>query len=93
MCNVLSLKTAAGRPACHSQLFHVRPLKKVQEIDVLISFGIDLIAKNVQRPFSAGSAAFEAAVAAVGKYGGASAGHRTLLDALIPASTTLQEVM
>ncbi|KAG0620336.1 hypothetical protein M758_4G208500 [Ceratodon purpureus] len=37
------------------------------------------------------SASFQAAVDAVGKYGGASAGHRTLLDALIPASTTLQE--
>lgn len=37
------------------------------------------------------SAAFETAVAAVSKYGGASAGHRTLLDALIPASVTLQE--
>jgi dihydroxyacetone kinase len=37
------------------------------------------------------AASFEAAVAAVGKYGGASAGHRTLLDALIPASTTLQQ--
>ena len=41
---------------------------------------------------SAGSAAFEAAVAAVSKYGGASAGHRTLLDALFPASATLREV-
>jgi dihydroxyacetone kinase len=37
------------------------------------------------------SAAFETAVAAVSKYGGASAGYRTLLDALIPASTTLKE--
>lgn len=52
-----------------------------------------VILKNVGNPVTAKkwSAAFEAAVAAVGKYGGASAGHRTLLDALLPASTTLQE--
>ncbi|KAJ4851495.1 hypothetical protein Tsubulata_026245 [Turnera subulata] len=35
--------------------------------------------------------ALEAAIAAVSKYGGASAGYRTLLDALIPASAVLQE--
>ncbi|XP_062100456.1 putative 3,4-dihydroxy-2-butanone kinase [Humulus lupulus] len=35
--------------------------------------------------------ALEAAIATVSKYGGASAGYRTLLDALIPASTVLQE--
>ncbi|XP_062115064.1 putative 3,4-dihydroxy-2-butanone kinase [Humulus lupulus] len=35
--------------------------------------------------------ALEAAIAAVSKYGGASAGYRTLLDALIPTSTVLQE--
>lgn len=35
--------------------------------------------------------AFEAAIAAVSKYGGASKGYRTMLDALIPASTVLQE--
>ncbi|TQD83623.1 hypothetical protein C1H46_030790 [Malus baccata] len=35
--------------------------------------------------------ALEASVAAVSKYGGASAGYRTMLDALIPASTVLQE--
>jgi dihydroxyacetone kinase len=35
--------------------------------------------------------ALEASIAAVCKYGGASAGYRTLLDALIPASTMLQE--
>jgi dihydroxyacetone kinase len=35
--------------------------------------------------------AFESGVAAVSRYGGASAGHRTLLDALIPASTALKE--
>lgn len=39
-----------------------------------------------------GAEALEAAIAAVSKYGGASAGYRTLLDALIPASTVLQEV-
>ncbi|KAL2457298.1 Dihydroxyacetone kinase [Forsythia ovata] len=37
------------------------------------------------------SGAFEAAIAAVSKYGGASAGYRTLLDALIPASSVLKE--
>ncbi|KAH9532374.1 hypothetical protein CY35_19G089900 [Sphagnum magellanicum] len=37
------------------------------------------------------SLAFESGVAAVSRYGGASAGHRTLLDALIPASTALKE--
>ncbi|KAK4778517.1 hypothetical protein SAY86_006045 [Trapa natans] len=35
--------------------------------------------------------ALEAAIAAVSKYGGATAGCRTLLDALIPASTVLKE--
>ncbi|KAL5545123.1 hypothetical protein UlMin_008907 [Ulmus minor] len=35
--------------------------------------------------------ALEASIAAVSKYGGACAGYRTLLDALIPASTVLQE--
>lgn len=40
----------------------------------------------------AGAEAFEAAVAAVSLYGGASAGYRTMLDALIPASKALSEV-
>lgn len=35
--------------------------------------------------------ALEAAITAVSKYGGASAGYRTLLDALIPASQVLKE--
>ncbi|KAE8705343.1 putative 3,4-dihydroxy-2-butanone kinase [Hibiscus syriacus] len=35
--------------------------------------------------------ALEAAIAAVSKYGGANAGYRTLLDALIPASSVLKE--
>ncbi|PIN04006.1 Dihydroxyacetone kinase/glycerone kinase [Handroanthus impetiginosus] len=35
--------------------------------------------------------ALEAAIAAVSKYGGAKAGYRTLLDALIPASSVLKE--
>ncbi|KAK9115832.1 hypothetical protein Sjap_014779 [Stephania japonica] len=35
--------------------------------------------------------ALEASIAAVSKYGGARAGYRTLLDALIPASAVLQE--
>ncbi|KAI3889643.1 hypothetical protein MKX03_007665 [Papaver bracteatum] len=37
------------------------------------------------------AAALEASIAAVSKYGGASAGYRTMLDALIPASTVLHE--
>lgn len=39
-----------------------------------------------------GAAALEAAIAAVSKYGGACAGYRTLLDALIPAASVLKEV-
>lgn len=35
--------------------------------------------------------ALEAAISAVSKYGGANAGYRTLLDALIPASAVLKE--
>ncbi|CAL4927009.1 unnamed protein product [Urochloa decumbens] len=35
--------------------------------------------------------ALEASVAAVSKYGGASTGYRTMLDALIPASTVLRQ--
>ncbi|RLN40882.1 putative 3,4-dihydroxy-2-butanone kinase [Panicum miliaceum] len=35
--------------------------------------------------------ALEASVAAVSKYGGASVGYRTMLDALIPASTVLKQ--
>ncbi|KAK9106589.1 hypothetical protein Syun_022600 [Stephania yunnanensis] len=35
--------------------------------------------------------ALEASIAAVSKYGGARAGYRTLLDALLPASAVLQE--
>eukprot|EP01018_Ginkgo_biloba_P023684 Gb_32837 [translate_table: standard] len=38
------------------------------------------------------SAMLDAALAAVSKYGGAVAGYRTMLDALLPASVTLQEV-
>ena len=40
-----------------------------------------------------GTEAFEAAISAVSKYGGASAGYRTLLDALIPALAVLKEVI
>ncbi|CAI5529456.1 unnamed protein product [Closterium sp. Naga37s-1] len=40
-------------------------------------------------PISPGAAAFEAAVAAVSLYGGAQAGYRTMLDALLPAAATL----
>lgn len=35
--------------------------------------------------------AFQAAIDAISKYGGASAGYRTMLDALIPASSVLKE--
>ncbi|XP_008798256.2 putative 3,4-dihydroxy-2-butanone kinase [Phoenix dactylifera] len=37
------------------------------------------------------ASALEASIAAVSKYGGASAGYRTMLDALIPALTVLKE--
>jgi hypothetical protein len=39
-----------------------------------------------------GADALESSIAAVSKYGGASAGYRTMLDALIPASTVLKQV-
>ena len=39
-----------------------------------------------------GADALHAAISAVSKYGGASLGYRTLLDALIPAATCLKEV-
>ncbi|KAK3014448.1 hypothetical protein RJ639_010006 [Escallonia herrerae] len=44
--------------------------------------------KELYRPWAD---ALEAAIAAVSKYGGARAGYRTLLDALIPASSVLKE--
>ncbi|KAG1342695.1 hypothetical protein COCNU_05G009240 [Cocos nucifera] len=37
------------------------------------------------------ASALEASIAAISKYGGASAGYRTMLDALIPALTVLKE--
>lgn len=43
--------------------------------------------------FDSGIEALAASIAAVSKYGGASAGYRTLLDALIPALLVLQEVL
>lgn len=42
--------------------------------------------------FPTGADALEASVGAVSKYGGASVGYRTMLDALIPASTVLKQV-
>jgi DAK2 domain len=42
-------------------------------------------------PSHLGANALEASLAAVSKYGGARAGYRTMLDALIPACTTLKE--
>jgi len=42
--------------------------------------------------FDLGAEALSASIAAVTKYGGATAGYRTLLDALIPALSVLQEV-
>lgn len=39
-----------------------------------------------------GAEALESSIAAVSKYGGATAGHRTMLDALIPAAAVLVEV-
>ena len=43
--------------------------------------------------FDSGAEALAASIAAVSKYGGASAGYRTFLDALIPALSVLQEVL
>lgn len=43
-------------------------------------------------PFILGASALEASIAAVSKYGGANAGYRTMLDALIPALTVLKDV-
>lgn len=40
-----------------------------------------------------GADALESAIAAISKYGGASAGYRTMLDALIPAASVLKEVL
>lgn len=40
-----------------------------------------------------GADAFEAAIAAVSSHGGATAGSRTMLDALIPAASVLREVL
>lgn len=39
-----------------------------------------------------GADAFDGAISAIMLYGGAAAGYRTMLDALIPASTVLREV-
>ena len=41
---------------------------------------------------SSGSKALKSSIASVSKYGGATAGYRTMLDALIPASQVLEEV-
>lgn len=48
---------------------------------------------SFDRESHSGAEALEAAIAAVSKYGGATAGCRTLLDALIPASAVLKEVI
>lgn len=47
---------------------------------------------DISKLLDIGAGAFEVAIAAVSKYGGAKAGFRTLLDALIPASSILKEV-
>ncbi|KAF2317592.1 hypothetical protein GH714_025054 [Hevea brasiliensis] len=46
---------------------------------------------DLKHSLEPGADVLEASIAAVSKYGGASAGYRTLLDALIPASSVLQE--
>ncbi|KAH8487461.1 hypothetical protein H0E87_026140 [Populus deltoides] len=55
--------------------------------------GSSIRRENLDSNYSleSGAEALEASIAAVSKYGGASAGFRTLLDALIPASSVLQE--
>jgi DAK2 domain len=42
--------------------------------------------------FVTGANALAASIDAVSKYGGARAGYRTMLDSLVPASNTLNEV-
>lgn len=49
--------------------------------------------KFFNRNSLSGVEALEAAIVAVSKYGGAAAGYRTMLDALIPAATVLKEVI
>ena len=43
-------------------------------------------------PMPAGAEAFQAATSAVSLYGGASAGYRTMLDALLPAAKAFTDV-
>ncbi|GAY68124.1 hypothetical protein CUMW_261750 [Citrus unshiu] len=49
------------------------------------------ISTKINDSFDSGAEALEASIAAVSKYGGATAGYRTMLDALIPAAAVLQE--
>lgn len=61
--------------------------------DIFCKAAYAWLKENSPTPLSAKdwAAALNAGVAAVSKYGGASAGYRTLLDALIPAATCLEE--
>lgn len=83
---------------CDKEARHIVILMLAGICDVMQRSGIEAAAANVQlisyqftvlRP---GAAAFESAVSSVSKYGGAAAGYRTMLDALLPASKTLNEV-
>jgi len=51
-----------------------------------------MVYKHFSFSYDPGANALESAIAAVSKYGGASAGYRTMLDAFFPASTVLKEV-
>ena len=58
----------------------------------LLCFTTFLLAYHWNTVSQLGADALHAAISAVSKYGGASLGYRTLLDALIPAATCLKEV-
>lgn len=55
----------------------------------LVSVGLSIPYES----FDSGAEALAAGIAAVSKYGGARAGYRTMLDALIPALSVLEEVL
>ncbi|RDX89213.1 putative 3,4-dihydroxy-2-butanone kinase, partial [Mucuna pruriens] len=65
--------------------------KQCENILLIKQQFIVLLFYLVLRIIFAGAEALASSIAAVSKYGGASAGYRTLLDALIPALSVLQE--
>ncbi|KAK3149525.1 hypothetical protein QOZ80_3AG0218550 [Eleusine coracana subsp. coracana] len=59
--------------------------------DILCKAAYASLKQNTTITANEWSDALEASVAAISKYGGASIGYRTMLDALIPASTVLKQ--